>query len=282
MDKELIKKINRIFHDEEAELFGGRHNKRIDREARFYAAFFDGFLKDCPTGARILDIGTGTGLVPKSFSGDARQFVCTDISTEMLKRTRSDLFGRRLVSYVSCDAERLPFADGAFDLVLCNAAMHHFPSTETFCGEASRVVARGGTVVIGFEANRRFWGNTALSLIFRISNWCASLLSVKGGGYERVCARVNERLAREGIVRQPMSVEAIMEHVDIHSPNAGDGICPEKGFLPRELAMELFPGFSTRIAYHYDAGPAPFDFINRLVFPAHAPRFSLIMKKDKD
>jgi ubiquinone/menaquinone biosynthesis C-methylase UbiE len=57
-------------------------------------------------------------------------------------------WGLANVSVEVADAEDLPFADAAFDLVTCRIAPHHFPGVATFVREVFRVLAPGGTFVL--------------------------------------------------------------------------------------------------------------------------------------
>jgi SAM-dependent methyltransferase len=52
------------------------------------------------------------------------------------------------------DAERLPFADESFDLVLGHAVLHHIPDLERAFAEFARVLAPGGTVLFAGEPSR--------------------------------------------------------------------------------------------------------------------------------
>ena len=95
--------------------------------------------------ARVLDLGTGTGkaarLVAERFP--AAEIVGVDMSPAMVKEGRellpAELDGR--VRFEVADASALPFADGAFDLVVL---LNMIP----FFGEIARVTAPGGTVAI--------------------------------------------------------------------------------------------------------------------------------------
>ena len=55
---------------------------------------------------------------------------------------------------MSADAERLPFEDGSFDLVLGHAVLHHIPDLPTAFGEFARVLAPGGTLLFAGEPSR--------------------------------------------------------------------------------------------------------------------------------
>ncbi len=52
------------------------------------------------------------------------------------------------------DAERLPFADASFDLVLGHAILHHIPDLDRAFAEFERVLAPGGTVLFAGEPSR--------------------------------------------------------------------------------------------------------------------------------
>ncbi len=274
----LIKKINRYFHDEEAAFFEKRHRSRIDAESLFYKSFFEGYFKG-KEHADILDIGTGTGLVPSSLNAGKYNFICSDISFGMLNKTRQSNENRGVrLGYIISDAENLPFKAGTFDIVTCNAAMHHFPSIESFAGEAGRVLKDGGFLVIGFEANRKFWANRPLSLLYRIIARIGGA-SKAGPSYEAICRRVNERLLSDKTIGKPLPVAELLKYVDIHSPNAGKKIDPGKGFDIPGLVKGVFKGYEAKIIYHYKERPRAAGTVNKVFFPACAPQFSLILKK---
>jgi SAM-dependent methyltransferase len=98
---------------------------------------------------RALDLGTGTGLAALAV---ARRFpdaevVGVDLAERMVEQARAgtppELAER--VTFQTGDAERLPFADGSFELVtLANMI--------PFFDELARVVASGGHVVFSFSS----------------------------------------------------------------------------------------------------------------------------------
>ncbi|MDR7401677.1 MAG: methyltransferase domain-containing protein [Armatimonadota bacterium] len=93
---------------------------------------------------RILDVSTGTGFAASALARrfPAASVVACDLSLPMLLRARGRLPGLGLVC---ADAGRLPFADGAFDLVV----QHNAPPP---IGELARVVAEGGRLVVAFSS----------------------------------------------------------------------------------------------------------------------------------
>jgi ubiquinone/menaquinone biosynthesis C-methylase UbiE len=107
--------------------------------------------------ARSLEIGAGTGYFTLNMmrAGLIEQATCTDISPGMLATLSANAERLGLaVQTVSADAERLPFPDASFDLVLGHAVLHHIPDLATAFGELARVLAPGGTLLFAGEPSR--------------------------------------------------------------------------------------------------------------------------------
>ncbi len=106
---------------------------------------------------RSLEIGSGTGYFTLNMmrAGLIEKATCTDISPGMLATLDANAKQLGLkVKTVSADAERLPFKDGSFDLVLGHAVLHHIPDLATAFGELARVLAPGGTLMFAGEPSR--------------------------------------------------------------------------------------------------------------------------------
>lgn len=95
------------------------------------------------TPGRILDVGAGSGYVGAAF---AKRFpnsrvVRLDIACESL-RSRPD------GEAVCGDMERLPFASGAFDMVVSGAALHWCTDWRATLGEVRRVMRPGARALL--------------------------------------------------------------------------------------------------------------------------------------
>jgi ubiquinone/menaquinone biosynthesis C-methylase UbiE len=110
-----------------------------------------------PHYARSLEIGAGTGYFTLNLlrAGLIGEATCSDISPGMLATLagNAERLGLR-VRTEPADAERLPFADGSFDLVLGHAVLHHIPDLARAFAEFERVLAPGGTVLFAGEPSR--------------------------------------------------------------------------------------------------------------------------------
>ncbi len=137
---------------------------------------------------RVLDVATGTGLVAFQL---ARRCGCEviglDQSEEMLKGARARLAADRAlaghVTIVRGEAERLPFADGAFDALTFTYLLRYVADRGATMRELARVVRPGGRIgmvefgvpgVAPFRALWRVHTRVALPLLGRLVSpaWC--------------------------------------------------------------------------------------------------------------
>jgi len=95
--------------------------------------------------ARLLDVGAGTGTLLAALRAtypDALA-VGADLALGMCHTASNRLAGAG-VQLVNADAERLPFADGSFDLVLSSSTFQWLGSLDHAFAEVKRVLAPGG------------------------------------------------------------------------------------------------------------------------------------------
>ena len=103
-------------------------------------------LRPAP-GARVLDLGAGSGWVSEWLGRFNVQTISVDIATNMLGVARTRLGARAWI--VVGDLERLPLAAASVDHAICLNALHHVPDTAAALRETFRVLRSGGRLVIG-------------------------------------------------------------------------------------------------------------------------------------
>ena len=103
-------------------------------------------LPDGGKGARLLEIGAGTGANFPFYPPEA-EGVASEPSAEMIRLAESKPRPAR-VALVRNDAERLPFADGSFDAALATLVFCSVSSPAEGFSELRRVVRPGGTIVL--------------------------------------------------------------------------------------------------------------------------------------
>jgi SAM-dependent methyltransferase len=104
-------------------------------------------------GARVLDLGSGAGtdsLVAAQMVGAEGSVTGIDMTPEMLAKARAAAaeMGATNVEFVEAEAERLPFADESFDVVISNGVIDLIPDKDAVFAELHRVLAPGGRIQI--------------------------------------------------------------------------------------------------------------------------------------
>lgn len=145
-DTERWKELDAASYDGVAEAFD-RHSQRLSgKAAARLAALVQVGARD-----RVLDVGTGTGLLPFSLAADKEppaSILGIDISAGMIgtarRRLRDELHDDPRVRFERMDAEHLQLPDASFDVVLSGFALTHVPRPELAMREIFRVLAPGG------------------------------------------------------------------------------------------------------------------------------------------
>jgi SAM-dependent methyltransferase len=100
--------------------------------------------------AKVLDLGCGGGHVSYAAAKAAASVVAYDLSDEMLAAVTREAASRGLGNLTTAQgpAERLPFADGSFDVVLTRYSTHHWHDVRQGMREARRVLKPGGLAAV--------------------------------------------------------------------------------------------------------------------------------------
>lgn len=143
--------------------------RRFDREAERYDARWSAYVRrsveqtltrlELVGSERILDVGCGTGALFEAIRErhpDAR-LTGLDVSEGMLAAARRKLGNR--VSFAAGEADRLPFRDHSFDLVVSTSTLHYWRRPADCLREAYRVLEPSGRIVV--------------------TDWCADFLACR-------------------------------------------------------------------------------------------------------
>jgi ubiquinone/menaquinone biosynthesis C-methylase UbiE len=128
-------------YDRTAETYERVHAPRFVEPARDLVA-----LAGVRAGAKVLDVGTGTGVAAEVARDLGAHAVGIDPSVGMLAVARE---ARPAIPVAAAEAIDLPFRDVAFDVVLGSFVLAHFTKVETALFDIIRVTRPHG--VIGFS-----------------------------------------------------------------------------------------------------------------------------------
>jgi ubiquinone/menaquinone biosynthesis C-methylase UbiE len=154
------KTANARYHDAAAATYDRKWAIAFDEHAlRYVRERFERMVPPQDPG-KALEVGAGTGFLLLNLwrGGYVAEPHATDISQGMLGvlRTNAERLGCRVEARVA-DAERLPFGDREFDLVLGHAVLHHLPDPRAALAEWYRVLRPGGVLFVAGEPTR--WGD---------------------------------------------------------------------------------------------------------------------------
>ena len=175
-------------------------------------------------GQRALDIAGGTGDLALAFSkkvGTTGQVVHTDINEAMLRTGRDRLLDAGVIlPTVVCDAEKLPFPDGHFDVVSVAFGLRNMTHKDAALREMARVLKPGGKLlVLEFSQVARPLRKAYDLYSFKVLPRLGSLVAGDAESY---------RYLAESIRMHPnqQELKALMKsngfgHVDFHNMTAG-------------------------------------------------------------
>jgi ubiquinone/menaquinone biosynthesis C-methylase UbiE len=247
---DFVREVNKAFYETEAEAYDARHPEVLHGardfwERKLVPCIMGGAVSG--KGRRILDLGCGTGMVGDVLLGSlgaADMLVCCDLSAAMLACARCKLAGRSKarVRFAVTDAVRGPFRSASFDVITCNALLHHLGDYAALCAEADRLLCNGGYLVVAQEPNRAFFQSPAV----RIVAFVYKLMGLGKSINSNMREKINRNLRQGTTAVRNMSAAEILRTVEYNSPveQSRLGVSAEKGFVPEELARTHFPQYN--------------------------------------
>jgi ubiquinone/menaquinone biosynthesis C-methylase UbiE len=201
---------------------------------RAYRRLAEALLDHAPVplaGARVLDVGAGTGVAGRvAAERGAVLVVVSDLAAGMLRASA-------LTDRVVADAQVLPFADHSFDLVVQNFVLGHLPDAAAALAEARRV--GGALVASAFAAD---WDHAAKRIVdevmtevgFTVPEWYVGIK------------------ATEDLVADPESLtrlarEAGFADVEVHRVEVRTGVDEPQDMVDWRFGMAHLSPFVARL-----------------------------------
>ena len=104
----------------------------------------------CVKGQRVLDLGTGTGVVPRAMYHYGAKWTGADISENQIIQARALSEGMD-IDYIVSPAEDIDFPDGTFDVITACQCFFYF-DYEKVVPKLAKLLKSGGRLVILFMA----------------------------------------------------------------------------------------------------------------------------------
>lgn len=104
----------------------------------------------CVTGQRVLDLGTGTGVLPRNMYRYGAKWTGTDISENQIEKARELSYGMD-IDYYAMPAEQLEFADNSFDVITACQCFWYFDH-EKIMPVLHRLLKDDGRILILYMA----------------------------------------------------------------------------------------------------------------------------------
>ncbi len=101
------------------------------------------------TGQRILDIGTGTGILPFNMAKYGGEYTGVDLSEKMIEQAKIMCDGMSGTNFIAADAHCLPFEDNCFSAVTALQCWVYFDKKK-LVPELMRVLKSGGELYVMF------------------------------------------------------------------------------------------------------------------------------------
>ena len=175
-------------------------------------------------GDQVLDIAGGTGDLSMAFAkkvGAKGRVVHTDINEAMLSTGRDRLvdYGLALPTLV-CDAEKLPFPDGHFNVVSVAFGLRNMTHKDVALKEMCRVLKPGGKLlVLEFSKVAKPLEKAYDCYSFKILPHLGKLVAGDADSYRYLAESIRMHPGQEDL--KTLMKNAGFGHVDFHNLSAG-------------------------------------------------------------
>jgi demethylmenaquinone methyltransferase / 2-methoxy-6-polyprenyl-1,4-benzoquinol methylase len=177
-------------------------------------------------GMKVLDIAGGTGDLARAFAraaGAGGEVWLTDINASMLAAGRDRLLDDGvMIPLAQCDAEKLPFPNGHFDVAAVAFGLRNMTHKDVALTEMLRVLKPGGRLLV-LEFSR-IWKPLAPlydAYSFRVLPWLGDKIAGDGASYRYLAESIRVHPSQQ-------ELSALMERVgfeDVQWFNLTAGVC---------------------------------------------------------
>ena len=134
----------------------------------------------CVKGQKVLDLGTGTGVLPRNMYRFGADWIGTDISPEQIEQAKR-LAGESgmNIEFKTVSAEKIDFPSESFDVITACQCFWYFDH-EKVAPEFARILKKDGKIVILFELE--YHEEYDLNVPFTRESWHGRMFACRGIG----------------------------------------------------------------------------------------------------
>lgn len=112
----------------------------------FYRKLTDRGL--CVSGQRVLDIGTGTGVLPRNMYSFGAKWTGTDIAENQIEQAKLLAADQGMdIEFFTCQAEDIDYPDDTFDIVTACQCIW-YPNHDILAPKLAKIIKKGGKFLI--------------------------------------------------------------------------------------------------------------------------------------
>jgi ubiquinone/menaquinone biosynthesis C-methylase UbiE len=153
--EEEVKNFYINYHDE---IYSKRHGSKYWLRSYTHNQIHRQFLEHIRPGLRILDAGSGEGILSSLIAMEGCEVIATDISNPNLRAFTNYMNNSKIyVSVCQSDVENLPFSDNSFDIVVSSHVLEHLPNLEKGLNELYRVTRSMALIAMPTCLNPSCW-----------------------------------------------------------------------------------------------------------------------------
>ena len=188
-------KLSQEHFDRQAAEYDSRDTFYYSREGKISCRDIAQYLQNVEY-SNLLDVGCGTGFLIDLLQKQRKaEYIGLDLSSKMIEVALSKNIPN--ASFIQGTANKLPFEDKSFDIVVCSQSFHHYPYQKEALQEALRVLRPRGLFILsdsglgGFSA---WFDNNILFKLLRsgdcyIQNRKSAEKQLKNAGFEIIDSR---------------------------------------------------------------------------------------------
>ncbi len=106
---------------------------------------------------KVLEIGSGPGILSIGLAPHCEELIVTDFSESMLSEARKNLQNFTNIKIKREDAQHLSFEDSTFDVIFMANSLHVIPNPNQVLAECSRVLKDAGILIVPNFVGKNVW-----------------------------------------------------------------------------------------------------------------------------